>query len=244
MSGRDKLTRQKRSRSEMERSSSAVGGPTSKDEERPFKREDPFSTRESFHAGTKWSHHDDSDDSDAEGYVPKDLAPVDRGFHRVFRALSSKDDPFKEGIKGANPRARSRTVAEHVQGGGKSRFVSLTQNKRKAVKWALKGKSLNPPRVATIDIPKDKPVADLSDPITVKRAGLGSTGANFARSSSEVLVEGPIPKTWVKRVEVIEPKKSEAEGNTVMTRVHTGTSKTSAKPRRFMLTSQLGPRKK
>ena len=202
----------------------------------------PFSTGPSFGRGTHWPHHDDSDDSD--GFSDHEIS-VRKGTTRVYRALSDADaTPLTDGISAAMPRKKSRTVAQHVQGGGNSPFISLTTNKRKAIKWAKKEGNKNAPRIATIDLPHTTPVVDFSDPSAAQRAQLGSTGANFARSSSELLVKGPISKTNVRRVERIAKvtkttKASSKELFVVKTRVHTGTQATTKKPQQFALLPEV-----
>lgn len=199
----------------------------------------PFSTGSEFSRGTTWPHHDESDDSDA--YESPAIARAPKDSVRVYRALSERDSsPMRAGIKGADPRKRARTLAEHVQGGGGSRFISMTTSKRKALKWAVKGD--NPPRIATIDLPQTTPAADFSFGDTAKRAGLGNTGTNFARSSSEVVVEGPIPSKYVKRVEAIRAHKSSATAgkHIVRTRAKTGLKDSRAKPRSFELLEVAG----
>lgn len=197
--------------------------------------ESPFSTGTGLSPGTIWPHHDESDDSDA--YESNDERP--RGTIRLYRALREDEVPLKEGIKPVAPRNKSRTLAKHVQGGGKSSMVSYTSNKRKAVKWSLEGQTpARPPRVATVDIPATKEMADLSAPETARRAGLGRTGKNFARSSSEVVIKGRLPRKYVTRVEqIVSIGKSEPEPGLrkIRTRVKTGLKKSRAKPRAFQL---------
>ncbi len=236
---RESRRKRKRPRSPSPSSSSDSEASSSSAAGRAFvDAESPFSTGAAFGAGTPWPHHDDSDDSDA--YDPEDLPPPRRGHVRVYRALSDHDEPFRSGIKAAAPRRTSRTVAEHVQGGGRSPFVSLTTSKRKAAKWALKSRRDNRPRIATIDLLASTPAVDFSDPRAARRAKLGRTGENFARSSSEVVVKGPIPKARIRRVESLStPRSIPADSHSVRTRIATGLKKTSAKPRAVLFTADL-----
>lgn len=198
----------------------------------------PFSLGPKLERGTEWPHHEDSDDSDAYETTP---APP-KGSLRLYRALREDEEPLKAGLKPVAPREKSRTLAKHVQGGGKSRYISLTSNKRKAVKWSLKTKKNHPPRVVTLNIPEKTPLADFSFEDTARRTGLGNTGKNFARSSSEVAIEGTILKGWVVAVERVEPvpksklkKAAKPELPRISTREHTGLAKNQKKPLQYSL---------
>lgn len=207
--------------------------------QRTFSGDTPFSTGIGFSRGTEWSHHQDSDDSD-----DYDSEPESPGKNRLYRALSEHEDPYNKGLKPAAPKSK-RSLEDHVGGGGNSSHISLTSSKRKAVKWALKESQKNPPRVATIDLSEEAPVADLSDPTTLEKTKLGSTAKNFARSSSEVLHKGPIPASSVKRVETLKGvKKAKLGDKLVKTRMETGAkahSKSKKKPRTFKRTTTPKP---
>ncbi len=195
-----------------------------------------FSTGGPLAKGTVWPHHHDSDDSDA--YEDEEDGPPE-GFVRLYRALSEAEQPLENGISPFKPRSK-RTVAEHVQGGGKSSYVSFTSSKRKAVKWALKTNSKNKARVATVDVPLETEVVDLSFSDTSERAGLGSTGKNFARSSSEVLFKGKVPQEFVRTVETVTPFSGTGTKTLVVkTRVLTGLKKNNMKPEMFSLNPEI-----
>ncbi|MCB1307303.1 MAG: hypothetical protein KDK30_03945 [Leptospiraceae bacterium] len=223
---------------------------------REFVDEDsPFSQGAFIPRGTEWPHHADSDESDA---YDSDAPDEDRV--RLYRALRPDEDPAKKGIKPFNARLKSRTLAEHVGGGGKSRYVSFTSSKRKAVKWALKErKKGEAARVATVDVPPETELAVFSFEDTPGRAELGNTASNFARSSSEVVVSGQVPKKQVVRVQRLEidrsvkkktlkkaAAKKESPFKSVQTRILTGADKhkfgkSGSKPQTIRFTDEFPP---
>lgn len=153
----------------------------------------------------------DNESTASADYFPEETVSRPVRYRILFRALRDDDDPAK-GLKGANPRATSRTVAQHVGGGGKSPYVSTTQSPRKATKWALSSGKKNAPRIAMLRVPETVPIADISDQATAERLKLGKTAHNFARSSSEVVLRGPVPRDQIHRVFKLKIVRARAPG--------------------------------
>lgn len=118
---------------------------------------------------------------------------------KVYRVLRPDENP-KQGLFAKNP-SRNMTIEGHISSGSRnngSQYISTTTDINVARKWAEQDGC----RIVEIDLNKvDSPIYDLSTDEGRNLYLKGVSAKNFAKASSEVLVEGSIPSAALKIVE-------------------------------------------
>ena len=116
----------------------------------------------------------------------------------VYRVIRSDENPIN-GLSAKNP-TRNMSVEGHIISGSRnkgSQYISTTTDINVAEYYASKDGC----RIVEIDLnklPSDVPIYDLSTDYGRNIYLKGITAQNFAKSSSEVLIEGYIPSEAIK----------------------------------------------